>query len=452
MHAALALRGRGPVPAGRCSHHVPFVPGDPRRGPLHAGPGQGPDRDVPRDGAGVPRLDVATWRNEEVREALDLCLVLQGVRVRLPDPRRHGDVQVGVLLALLQGPAAPAGHVRHGPAPLGRPGATASPRRPARSGQCRSGFAARLAGAKTPRRYDHRPPGASLCHAEAGSLRGEFPGGHCDRAPARATSVVVWPDTFTNAFNPGRGTRPSSRPSTRPGRDRWPFHPAGLAAGVRCTTSACSTWPNGALRRLSTSWGRGPARMSPWLCPSRVAWLRSATSCRRSCPGTHAPPGWPRWPVARPSTWSSPAIWHRWRPRRTGVAAGRCCTPTATSARSSVPAPNRQSCWAARFPVEVLDAGCCGLAGSFGFDADHEAVSRKIGEELWLPKVRVALSAETGKAGSASCEGRSYLTRESRSYLVVDGFSCRAQFGAPRPGPARAHNHPGGVGTFTSHS
>ena len=82
---------------------------------------------------------------------------------------------------------------------------------------------------------------------------------------------------------------------------------------------------------------------------------------------------------------------------------------------------------AAGFTVDVLDAGCCGLAGSFGFDADHEAVSRKIGEDSWLPKVRVALSAETGKAGSASCEGRSYLTRESRSYLVVDGFSCRAQ-------------------------
>ena len=36
---------------------------------------------------------------------------------------------------------------------------------------------------------------------------------------------------------------------------------------------------------------------------------------------------------------------------------------------------------AAGYTVDVLDAGCCGLAGSFGFDAGHEAVSRQIGED-----------------------------------------------------------------------
>ena len=63
------------------------------------------------------------------------------------------------------------------------------------------------------------------------------------------------------------------------------------------------------------------------------------------------------------------------------------------------------------YEVEVLDAGCCGLAGSFGFNARHEAVSRTIGRDLWLPKVRHALDG----------------TSPGRARLVVDGFSCRAQ-------------------------
>jgi Fe-S oxidoreductase len=59
----------------------------------------------------------------------------------------------------------------------------------------------------------------------------------------------------------------------------------------------------------------------------------------------------------------------------------------------------------------LLDAGCCGLAGSFGYRADHEPISRRIGEEQWLPSVRRALEST------------------ERATLVVDGFSCVMQLG-----------------------
>ena len=65
---------------------------------------------------------------------------------------------------------------------------------------------------------------------------------------------------------------------------------------------------------------------------------------------------------------------------------------------------------AAGFAVDVLDAGCCGLAGSFGFDAHHEALSRQIGEDLWLPKVRAALSAGT----RAAARERGFAGRQGR--------------------------------------
>jgi FAD/FMN-containing dehydrogenase/Fe-S oxidoreductase len=56
--------------------------------------------------------------------------------------------------------------------------------------------------------------------------------------------------------------------------------------------------------------------------------------------------------------------------------------------------------------VESLDSGCCGMAGSFGFEADHYQLSQQIGELVLLPAVRRA-AAET--------------------LIVADGFSCREQ-------------------------
>lgn len=56
--------------------------------------------------------------------------------------------------------------------------------------------------------------------------------------------------------------------------------------------------------------------------------------------------------------------------------------------------------------VQVLDAGCCGMAGPFGFDEDKFEVSRAIGERALLPTVRQA---------------------DAASLIVSDGFSCREQ-------------------------
>jgi Fe-S oxidoreductase len=56
--------------------------------------------------------------------------------------------------------------------------------------------------------------------------------------------------------------------------------------------------------------------------------------------------------------------------------------------------------------VTSPDAGCCGMAGPFGFDAEKFNVSRAIGERVLLPAVRAA-SEDT--------------------LVVADGFSCREQ-------------------------
>jgi FAD/FMN-containing dehydrogenase/Fe-S oxidoreductase len=61
---------------------------------------------------------------------------------------------------------------------------------------------------------------------------------------------------------------------------------------------------------------------------------------------------------------------------------------------------------AAGAELHSLDAGCCGMAGSFGFEADHYQLSMDVGELALLPAVRGA-SRDT--------------------IIVADGFSCREQ-------------------------
>ena len=65
----------------------------------------------------------------------------------------------------------------------------------------------------------------------------------------------------------------------------------------------------------------------------------------------------------------------------------------------------------------LLETGCCGMAGSFGFDAQHYDLSMKIGEDKLLPLVR-AVSPDT--------------------IVLTNGFSCREQI---EHGTGRASLH-----------
>ncbi|MEP7207938.1 MAG: FAD-linked oxidase C-terminal domain-containing protein [Casimicrobiaceae bacterium] len=67
--------------------------------------------------------------------------------------------------------------------------------------------------------------------------------------------------------------------------------------------------------------------------------------------------------------------------------------------------------------VEVVETSCCGMAGSFGFDAQHFDVSLRMAEAALLPAVRAA-GADT--------------------LIVADGTSCRHQIA---DGTARAARH-----------
>lgn len=58
------------------------------------------------------------------------------------------------------------------------------------------------------------------------------------------------------------------------------------------------------------------------------------------------------------------------------------------------------------FEVQVLPSGCCGMAGSFGYEKEHFEVSQQIGELVLFPKVR---------------------DQEEDTIILASGTSCRHQ-------------------------
>ena len=55
------------------------------------------------------------------------------------------------------------------------------------------------------------------------------------------------------------------------------------------------------------------------------------------------------------------------------------------------------------YKVEVINSGCCGMAGSFGYEAEHYEVSMKVGELVLLPEVRKQAQDTIIAAAGTSC-------------------------------------------------
>jgi FAD/FMN-containing dehydrogenase/Fe-S oxidoreductase len=70
------------------------------------------------------------------------------------------------------------------------------------------------------------------------------------------------------------------------------------------------------------------------------------------------------------------------------------------------------------YSVEIIPSGCCGMAGSFGYEKEHYELSMKIGELVLLPEIR----------------------RRARDVLIAaPGTSCRHQI---KDGTGRIAKHP----------
>jgi Fe-S oxidoreductase len=70
------------------------------------------------------------------------------------------------------------------------------------------------------------------------------------------------------------------------------------------------------------------------------------------------------------------------------------------------------------FKVTILNSGCCGMAGSFGYEKEHYQLSMQVGEDTLFPKIR---------------------NTDESIQIVAPGTSCRHQI---KDGTQRNSKHP----------
>ena len=84
------------------------------------------------------------------------------------------------------------------------------------------------------------------------------------------------------------------------------------------------------------------------------------------------------------------------------------------------------------YEVELMDTGCCGMAGTFGYEAEHYELSMKVGELKLFPKL-ASLVLRTPSPNSEvdfSVQGNTFdstLGRAGEALVASSGAACRMQ-------------------------
>ena len=210
--------------------------------------------------------------------------------------------------------------------------------------------------------------------------------------------VVLWPDTFTNAFHPEAGVAAVELlegagfevvlPEGRLCCGR-PLYDYGLLDLARRYASGCLDALSVELASATPIVGLEPSCVAVFkdeltkLMPDDVRAARVAASTY------HLAEFLLREDVVPPRRGGRALLWGHCHQKATG----------------GIDA-DEELLAAAGVDVDVVRGGCCGLAGSWGFEADHYDVSVACGEHALLPAVRAALPETT---------------------VVANGFSCRTQ-------------------------
>ncbi|MGM9439343.1 FAD-linked oxidase C-terminal domain-containing protein [Streptomyces murinus] len=335
------------------------------------------------------------WRSTAVRDALDLCLACKGCKSDCPTGVDMATLKAEFLSHHYEGRPRPAAHYALGWLPLWARLSRLAPSLvnsalhapgPARAGKLLAGVDGSRAA----------PVFAEESFVQWWRARADEP-----PDPADPRTVLLWPDTFTTYFHPAIG-----RSAVRVLED------AGFRVAVPTRPVCCGlTWiSTGQLDTAKRVLRRTLDVLAPFLqAGTPVIGLEpSCTAVFRS----DAPELLPDDPDVRRlagqvRTFAEQLVHHApddWRPpalARQALVQTHCHQHAVLKDDADRTLMRR-----AHLDADVLDEGCCGLAGNFGFERGHHEVSMAVAEQGVLPAVRGAAPD---------------------SLVLADGFSCRTQ-------------------------
>jgi Fe-S oxidoreductase len=342
------------------------------------------------------------WHSTEVRDALDLCLACKGCRKDCPVDVDMATYKAEFLAHHYSGRLRPASHYSMGWLPAlallaaGAPGlVNAAGRAPGLSRMLK------LAGGIDAQRDLPRFAGQRFTRWHARRRRHRAGGG----AGRPGQPVILWPDTFTNNFHPDVGRAAVSV-----------LEDAGYSVTVPAKPLCCGlTWISTGQLRVA---GRVLQRTITALRPALTAGQRvvvlepSCAAVFRSDAAELLGSDDARLLARQTTTLAELLNQAGWRPPpardeavpRAAIAQVHCHQHAIMGF-----GPDAELLEACGVDVEVLDSGCCGLAGNFGFERGHYDVSVACAEHGLFPAIR--------KAGPDTA-------------VLADGFSCRTQIGA----------------------
>jgi FAD/FMN-containing dehydrogenase/Fe-S oxidoreductase len=349
------------------------------------------------------------WRSTEVRDALDLCLACKACRRECPVEVDMATYKAEFLAHHYAGRLRPAAHYSMGWLPAMARLAAAAPH--AVNAAARAPGLGRLlkrAGGIDERRELPRfaPERFTRWYARRGQT-----------AKAGTEPVLLWPDTFTNNFHPEVGQAAVAVLEDAGFRVELP------AKTLCCGLTWISTGQLGVARRVL---GRTMAALRPALQAGRriVVLEPSCAAVFRSDAGELTGSDDARLLARQTRTLAELLSEAGWRP---GAESPGGLHPGARRAIAQVHCHQHAMLGFDRdlellrecgVDVDVLDSGCCGLAGNFGFERGHYDVSAACAERGLWPAVRDA---------------------DSDTAILADGFSCRTQIQAGHLGREGVH-------------
>ncbi|GAA2276283.1 FAD-binding and (Fe-S)-binding domain-containing protein [Kitasatospora cystarginea] len=347
------------------------------------------------------------WRSTAVRDALDLCLACKGCKSDCPVGVDMATYKAEFLAHHYQGRLRPAAHYTMGWLPLWARLARTAP------GLANATLHAPGLGRLGKRLAGIDPRRAAPVFAPASFQESWRRAGRPEPDPRDPRTVLLWPDTFTNHFHPHIADA-----AVRVLEDAG-FHVAVPAGPVCCGLTWISTGQLATARRVLT---RTTHVLRPWLeAGTPIVGLEPSCTAvfRADAPDLLADDQDIQRLAAQTRTFAEQLVNHTpdgWQPPRTSRAA---TVQTHCHQHAILGAdPDRELMRRAGIDADVLDAGCCGLAGNFGFERGHYDLSQAIAEQGVLPAVR-------DTAPSA--------------FVLADGFSCRTQIDQAATGRHALH-------------